>query len=267
VSYALLGNATWLAVDASTGALSGTPASGDRGLTTFTVDATDQLGAFSTFDLRIFVSGTADNLPPLLVNPTVDPALPVDGDVVTLGVTYFDPDGDYPTFVTATVDGTAYTMVPVVLEDVNTSDGKAFTYSLALARGAHNITFQTSDGAPQHTDTSLSLPVNVASDTLRSLNNWFLALMASVALTLVLVLYVRSRAPSKAKKAAPPMPEDRPTFLEGAALKPIAPQAPMVKKPKDREEALAREVDERAAEAMKDERKASRKLARDPDEE
>jgi hypothetical protein len=260
VTYLLAGNASWLTIDAATGTLSGTPAAANRGLVSVLVQADDQLGASSPLILQIFVSGTPDNRPPLLVNPTIDPAAPIDGDVVTMGVTYFDPDGDYPTFVTVTVDGTAYTMAPVALEDVNTSDGKAYTYSLALGRGAHNISFQASDGAPGHADTTVAVPLAVATDSLRSLNNWFLALMASVALTLVLVLYVRTRAPSKKLKKPDELPEDRATFLEGPALKRIEPQPPMVKKPKDEEEALAREVDEDADEAAKDERDASRKL-------
>jgi hypothetical protein len=267
VSYLLAGNASWLTIDAATGTLSGTPSAANRGLVSFLVEANDQLGASSPLILQVFVSGTPDNRPPLLVNPTIEPAAPIDGDVVKMGVTYFDPDGDYPTFVSVTVDGTAYTMAPVTLEDVNTSDGKAYTYSLALPHGAHAISFQASDGAPSHADTTLAVALAVAPDSLRSLNNWFLALMASVALTLVVVLYVRTRAPSKSQKKPEALPEDHATFIEGAALKRIEPQPPMVKKPKDKEEALAQEVDERADEAAKVERKAARKLGRRSEEE
>ena len=74
------------------------------------------------------------------------------------------------------------------------------------------------------------------------------------------VLFLRARAPPKKSKKSAATPEDRPTFLEGSALKPIAPQAKIAKRTTSREESLAREAALRGKEAEKDERAARRKL-------
>jgi len=261
-TFALVGGPPWLSLDADTGLLSGTPLVSDRGLALVTVSCTDEFGAIAAGPIRVFVSGTTENRPPQLVNPRISPTAPVDGDRVRLEVTFFDADGDLPLFIEAVVDGTAHAMDAAVLMDINTTDGKAYAFEQAFSAGLHNISFRTSDGAPGHADTVAEGPaLAVVTEPLRALNNWFLALLASVAATLALYLYVRSRAPAKAAKAPRETPEERATFLQGAALKPIPPQPPIVRKSVDPEEALAREAEESAKDAARSEASAAGKLA------
>lgn len=268
LTYVLPLPPAWLSIDEGTGQLSGTPGEGDRGLTEVLVLASDGTLTGSA-RLRIFVTGSAVNGPPRLLNPRITPASPVGSGPVTIEVTFFDPDGDFPDVLQALVDGQSNTLLPTDATDGNTTDGKHYAVTVTLSVGTHNISLRTNDGAPTHPDfVTLGVPpLAVAADSLRTLNNWFLALFVSLALTLAVYLYFRSRTPTKPVKAAPVTPEDSITFLEGAALKRIPPQPSMVKKQPSREADLAETADAAAREARGKEKDAKAKLARDSDEE
>lgn len=266
-SFSLVAAPSWIGVDALTGILAGTPGPQDRGLLVLNLTVADQAGATASYRVEVFVSGVAVNQPPRLINARAVPLQPVERDAVTFSATYVDPDDDLPLFVEVVIDGAAQAMDPVELADINASDGKHYTYTALLPVGRHNVSFRTNDGAPGHTDTRLTGDdVVVVADTLRTLNNWFLALFASIAATLVLVVIVRARAPPAAKRGPPETPEDRVELLSGDSLKPIPPQPKIAKSGAHREEDLAREADGQAAQAAKG-AQASRKALSDGHEE
>ncbi len=269
ISYSILSGPPWVSIDASTGELSGTPGAADRGLATISLRAADDGNASADGEVSVFVTGSLSNGAPQILNPRLRPDPPVAGQPATVEVTYFDPDGDLPLILEVIIDGDPHQMLAVDPYDGNASDGIAYAYNQTFTAGSHNISFRTTDGAPGRTDFVVlaMAPLAVGPDSLRTLYNWFLALFVSLALTLALYLYFRSRAPSKAVKAPPELPEDKPTFLEGAALKPIPPQPPMAKKKADREADLAGTAEAAASEARRDEARAKAKLARVADEE
>ncbi len=267
LAFSFVAAPPWIGVDAQTGLLAGTPGPPDRGLLVLNLSVADQLGAAAFFRLEIFVSGVALNQVPRLINPRAVPQEPVERDAITFEVTYVDPDDDLPLFVQVVIDGKAQPMDPLELTDINATDGKPYTYTTVLAVGRHNVSFRTNDGAPGHADVRLQADeVVVVADTLRTLNNWFLALFASVAATLVLVVYVRARTPKAPKKGPPATPEDRVDFLAGATLKPIPPQPKIAKEETGHEAGLSREADGEAAQAAK-KAEETRKALGDPSEE
>ena len=253
LTFALVSPPSWISVDTQTGLLAGTPGPQDRGLVVLKLSVTAPWGASASRGVELFVSGVALNGPPRLINARVAPIEPVEREAVTIEVTYVDGDDDLPLFVEVLIDGTPQAMDPVELADINATDGKRFTFTAVLAVGAHNISFRTNDGAPGHADVRLAGgDLVVVPDTLRTLNNWVLALLASIAATLVLVVYVRARAPNVEKKRQAPTPEDRVELLSGAALKPIPPQPKLAKPAPEREADLAGEAEALAAQAEKD---------------
>lgn len=268
LTFVLIGAPSWIGIDPQTGVLAGTPGAPDRGLLVLNLSVGDQWGANASARLEVFVSGVAANQPPRLINARALPAEAVDREAVTIQVTYVDPDDDLPLFVEVVIDGTAQAMDPADLADINATDGKHYTFTALLPVGRHNVSFRTNDGAPGHADVRLGAnDVVVVADTLRALNNWFLALFASIAATLVLVVYVRARAPKGEKKRPGETPEDRVELLEGALLKPIPPQPKIAKAGPAREADLAREADDRAAQAEKDAKKGRAELGRKAEEE
>ena len=215
----------------------------------------DDAGANTTVPIEVFVTGSLANRLPKLVNPEFLPAHPVDGDLVSIQVTYYDADDDLPVLLEVVIDGAPHSLEPVNLYDINATDGKDYVYRTTLAAGHHTVIFRVNDGFAGHADLApIATSVDVAPDSLRQLDNWFLALFASVALMLVLMIYFAATAKPKAKPAREP--EDDVKLIEGPGLKPIdLPKKPAAEA-SAREDELEREADELAEEAAKDEREA-----------
>jgi hypothetical protein len=185
----------------------------------------------------------------------------VEGDLVSIEVTYYDADDDLPILLEVVIDGVPHSMEPVNLFDINATDGKAYVYRTTLSQGHHTVVFRVNDGYTGHADLSpIDTALDVAPDSLRQLDNWFLALFASVALMLVLMVYFAVTAKPPAKK--PKEPEDDVKFLEGAAVTTIEPAAKPAEVLPDREAELEREADALSKEAALDEREAKEAFAK-----
>lgn len=229
LSYALEGAPAWVQVEAASGLISGTAGSQDRGVVNFTLAVTDDTNLTARVPVEVYVTASAENTPPRLVNAAVVPANPRAGSEVTVQVTYFDAEDDPPVVLELLVDGDPYLMEPLDPRDIFVDDGKSYVARVTLGAGAHDLSFRTTDGGPGHADVVLSgLQVEATVGALDAVNNVFLALFVSAALTLALIVYLsKGRAdPRAGRKGAPPEPEDRVDFLEGASLGRIEPQPP-----------------------------------------
>lgn len=264
LTYSLLGAPAWVQVESATGLITGTAGAEDRGVVNFTLVVTDDTNLSTPVPVEIFVTASAENTPPRLVNPVWVPATPTAGAEVTVQVTYFDAEDDPPVVIELLVDGDPVPMEPLDARDIYVSDGKAYVARVTLGAGSHQLSFRTTDGGPGHADVTLSgLAVEAKGSAVDGVNNMFLALFVSAALTLAFIVYmgVGRADPQGARKKAPPEPEDRVEFLEGDKLARIEPQPPMQRAAGG---AGAKDDLEEAADAAGD--KAA-KLAQEVDEE
>jgi len=91
---------------------------------------------------------------PYLTNPSVTPTV---GNTLTTfyyNITFNDADNDTATDVFVYIDGIQYLMIETDITDINTTDGKNYTYSTTLSRGDHNYSFSCSDGIATNSTTS-----------------------------------------------------------------------------------------------------------------
>ncbi|MBD3188238.1 hypothetical protein GF325_15490 [Candidatus Bathyarchaeota archaeon] len=87
------------------------------------------------------------NKEPQLENLTVTPSMGNDLDLFTFSVNYSDPDGDMPTSINITINGSIHAMTEQDAGDVDTTDGKIFAYSTILsAFGMYEFNTSCSDG-------------------------------------------------------------------------------------------------------------------------
>jgi hypothetical protein len=250
LTFSLGGAPTWIRIDPETGVLAGVPGANERGLVDFTVNVTDPTGLVSSVIVECFVTATAENTPPRLVNPVLVPAKPQGGQTVTVQVTYFDAQDDPPVVLELLVDGEPHLMEPLDPRDVFVLDGKVYVVRITVSPGAHDLLFRTTDGAPGNADVLLpGPPLEAGVDPVVAVNNVFLALFLSVALTLVFIVYLAAtrRDLDPPKQPVTPEPEDAVVFLEGPTLGPIEPQ-PVGKAPapKSKEDALEQEAEREA---------------------
>jgi hypothetical protein len=263
ITFELVGAPAWLSVDPSTGILAGVPPASARGLVTMAVAAVDSLGANASAPLELFVTGPSVNQPPRLLNPLLLPPDPVDRTEVTFQVTYFDEDDDPPVILEVAIDGNIHPLEPVHVADLNFTDGKTYSYHGALPAGNHTVVFRVNDGYPDRVDLEpIKTSLVVGADSLRQLNNAFLALFASLAATLFLVLWLTLRSPKKAAPAEekPPEQESAIALLSGPDLRPIPPPPPRKPRAPDKVDALEVEADILAGVARKEAKVAKSKL-------
>jgi WD40 repeat protein len=83
------------------------------------------------------------NHPPALFSGSVSPTAGTARDTFTYEVTYSDPDGDSPAYVTVYIDGTPYAMTYV---SGSYSAGAVYRYQATLPLGSHTYFFEASDG-------------------------------------------------------------------------------------------------------------------------
>ena len=253
LSYGLEGAPAWVQVDAGSGALTGTAPATERGIVRFNVTVTDDGGLVTRAGVELFVTSSAENTPPRLVNVVIVPALPRAGVRATVQVTYFDAEDDRPTVVELLVDGSPLLMEPLDPRDIYWLDGKTYVAYVSFSPGPHNLSFRTNDGAPGHPDVVLAgPPVEAVGDALESLNNAFLSLFVSVALTFAFIVWLAAarRDPEAGRRKPPPEPEDSVAFLEGPTLGRIEEQAPAHRgPPRSRQDDLAAKAEEEGARA------------------
>ena len=143
--WALKTNASWLSIEANTGALSGTPTEPDIGKYWVNVSVTDGEDGwdYHYFIITVTMVPIEENKAPELTNPTLTPS---EGDLkteFTFSVHYFDADNDAPTFIQVVIDNEPYNMT---LKTSNASNG-TYEYSTKISElGIHTYYFTASDG-------------------------------------------------------------------------------------------------------------------------
>ncbi|MEM3341316.1 MAG: hypothetical protein QW728_01350, partial [Thermoplasmata archaeon] len=78
------------------------------------------------------------NHPPVLSNPSVQPATGYPSTTFTFKVLFSDPDGDDPAYVRIIIDDNSYDMVLT---------GTEYTFQTTLSEGEHTYSFEASDGS------------------------------------------------------------------------------------------------------------------------
>jgi len=104
----------------------------------------DSINVSSTFYLKVQTNLTNDF--PFLTNTSVNPTV---GNIYTTfyyNVTFNDDDNDSASYVYVYIDDVPYLMTETDALDINTSNGKNYTYFTTLGRGFHNYSFNCSDG-------------------------------------------------------------------------------------------------------------------------
>jgi len=87
------------------------------------------------------------NSAPVLSSPTVAPNSGSSATEFIFTVTYTDADNNSASYVNVTIDGINQAMTAVNAADVNTADGKGYTFSKTnLTTGSHTYGFTASDG-------------------------------------------------------------------------------------------------------------------------
>ena len=94
----------------------------------------------------VFKNDSTNNFPSL----SNGDCLPINGTTATTfvyTVNFTDPDNDTADYVRVYIDGATYNMTESDITDVNTTDGKQYSYSSTLGAGLHNFSFVCSDGS------------------------------------------------------------------------------------------------------------------------
>lgn len=92
------------------------------------------------------VQTVPDNYFPYLENASVSPIDGTTGTTFHYNITFYDLDNDTAEYVNVSIDGTQYMMSEVDASDINTTNGKNYTYTTTLSVGVHNYSFVCSDG-------------------------------------------------------------------------------------------------------------------------
>ena len=110
------------------------------------VEGTDgtRYNVSETYVLHV-ITNMSNNFP-FLSNATVVPTIGQTSTTFTYYVNFTDPDNDTASYVNVSIDDVQYSMSEDDAGDINTTDGKLYTYSTLLSRGWHNYSFVCSDG-------------------------------------------------------------------------------------------------------------------------
>ncbi len=101
---------------------------------------------------RFTILNFTTNIFPELNNASVTPESGTTAVTYVYDVTYKDQDNNSASYVRIYIDGNPFNMVEVDPADINSSDGKDYTYSTLLAIGLHNYSIFCYDGyAVYHT--------------------------------------------------------------------------------------------------------------------
>jgi hypothetical protein len=92
------------------------------------------------------VQTVPDNYFPYLENASLSPTDGTTGTTFHYNITFYDLDNDTAEYVNVSIDGTQYMMSEVDASDINTTNGKNYTYTTTLPVGVHNYSFVCSDG-------------------------------------------------------------------------------------------------------------------------
>jgi hypothetical protein len=95
---------------------------------------------------HLVVKTNVTNNFPNLTDPEVNPLTGHQATVFVYTVNFTDADNDTPSYIYVVIDGTNYTMNEVDSGDINTTDGKQYTYNTTLSFGSHNYSMICSDG-------------------------------------------------------------------------------------------------------------------------
>ncbi len=144
LTWTLVTNATWLAINSSYGILNGTPSEGDGGWVWVNISLDDGEGGISFFNFTINITKypAPSNTKPELILPGI---APVSGDTeteFTFSVQYIDADGDRPQKIVVVIDNISYDMEFVIGDPAS---GK-YEYTTQLSIGNHTYYFTVSDG-------------------------------------------------------------------------------------------------------------------------
>jgi len=92
------------------------------------------------------VQTVPDNYFPYLENASLSPTDGTTGTTFHYNITFYDLDNDTAEYVNVSIDGSQYMMSEVDASDINTTNGKNYTYTTTLPVGVHNYSFVCSDG-------------------------------------------------------------------------------------------------------------------------
>lgn len=111
------------------------------------VSVTDNDDGINTSEVwHLTVGENASNHFPSLSGGTVTPGSGYTNTTYFYNVTFTDEDNNTASFVRVYINGTVFTMDEADPLDVNTTDGKLYTYNTTMPIGTHNYTFTCSDG-------------------------------------------------------------------------------------------------------------------------
>jgi hypothetical protein len=110
------------------------------------VEVTDNHTVAVSTTRHIEIRTDPNNTFPLLVGPTVFPAVADNSTNFTYKVVFVDADNDTSSYVRVYIDGVLHAMTENDTTDINTTDGKIYQYSTLLSVGLHNYSFVCFDG-------------------------------------------------------------------------------------------------------------------------
>jgi len=127
------------------------------------VSVTDNDDGINTSEVwHLRVGENVSNHFPSLSNGTVSPSSGYTNETYYYNVTFTDSDNNTASFVRVYINGSMFVMNEADPLDINTTDGKVYTYNTSMPIGNHNYTFTCSDGDAVNI-TSLYLGPNVTS--------------------------------------------------------------------------------------------------------
>lgn len=121
-------------------------ASFDDGEWYWKVEVTDNdgLNTSEVWNFTMGVNGT--NTFPSLSNTSLSPSSGTTSTTFYYNVTYTDLDNNSASYIRVYINGSLFSMVETDPSDINTTDGKNYSYSTTMPVGTHNYTFTCSDG-------------------------------------------------------------------------------------------------------------------------
>jgi hypothetical protein len=116
------------------------------------VEVTDNITVAVSETRKFTVKKYATNSFPYLTDGSVTPTSGYNDIPYVYKVTFNDPNNNPAAWVRAYIDRNPFNMIEQDISDLNTIDGKIYTYATLLSVGSHNYTFFCSDGfAINHT--------------------------------------------------------------------------------------------------------------------